>query len=258
MNAEQKDLEQNALASRLGRAWTNFKQGKLIGYKWMAVLLLLITAGGLWWYIAHERRKANSARWVALDEATTAGALEEISAANPGTIQDKLARLQLARYQLGESGIDQLGGLHPEQQKRAVDNIEKARAAFKTLLEDFKDDPVFKPECLLALAKAEAALVAVPDSPGQLIKFKGDIAKVIEYLDQLHDAAAPGTPWATDSKKLADRLRGADQSEFITVMRSVFELPGPTLPTGPFGPTGPFAPGGGAPLGPVPGIPGTK
>src|SRR5262245_15058946 len=230
MSTEQKDLEQNALAARLGRVWTNFKQGKLIGYKWMALILLLVTGGGLWWYITHERRKADSARWVALDEASTPAALEEVSAANPGTIQDKLARLQMARGQLGEGGIDQLSSLQPEQQKKAVENIEKARTAFTTLLDEFKDDPVFKAECLLALAKAEAALVAVPDPPGQLIKFKGNPDKVIEYLDRLSEAAAPDTPWAGDSKKMADRLRGKDRDEFVRLMRDVFELPGASLP----------------------------
>ena len=78
---------------------------------------------------------------------------------------------------------------------------------FRQLLEDFKNDPVIKPECLLALAKAEAALVAVPTSPGQLLEFQGKIPVVVEYLDLLSEAAAPDTPWATDSKKLADSLR---------------------------------------------------
>jgi hypothetical protein len=233
MSTEQKDLEQNALAARLNRAWENFKQGKLIGYKWMAILLLVVTAGGLWWYISHERSKADSARWIALEEANTPAALEELSAANPGTIQDKLARLQLARQQLGEGGIDQLSAIGLEQQKKAVENIEKARTAFSTLREEFKNDPVLSVECLLGLAKAEAALVAVPTQPGQLTEFKGSIDKAIEYLDQVAAAAAPDTPWAIESKKLADRLRGKDRDEFIGLMRSVFELPGATLPKGP-------------------------
>jgi hypothetical protein len=259
MSTEQKDLEQNALAARLNRAWDNFKQGKLIGYKWMAILLLVVTASGLWWYISHERRKANSARWVALDEANTPAALEELSASNPGTIQDKLARLQLARYQLAEGGIDQLSTLGIEQQKKAVENIEKARTAFATLLEEFKDDPVLKAECLLGLAKAEAALVAVPTQPGQLTEFKGSIDKTIDYLDQLAEAAAPETPWATDSKKLADRLRGKDRDEFIGLMRSVFELPGATLPKGP-GSLDSLVPGSksASPGGTLPIIPGSK
>jgi hypothetical protein len=242
MSTEQKDLEQNALASRLSRMWTNLRQGKLIGYKWMAVILLLVTALGLWWYISHERKKSTSSRWVALDEASTPAALEEITTNYPGTIQDRLARLELARNQLGEAGIDQLMSIQPEQQKKAVDNIEKARTAFGTLLDEFNDDPVFKAECLLGLAKAEAALVAVPTKSDQLTEFKGSVEKVIEYLDRLSAAAAPDTPWATDSKNLADRLRGKDRDEFVRLMRDVFELPGATLPKGPTNPLGPFAP----------------
>jgi hypothetical protein len=261
MSTEQKDLEQNALASRLGRAWTNFKQGKLIGYKWMAVILLLITAGGLWWYISHERKRANSNRWVTLDEAHTPSQLEKLAEENPGTIQAKLARLRLACYHLGEGGIDQRrAAIRPEHEKKAVENIESARAAFGTLLEDFKDDPVFKPICLLGLYTSEAELVAVPDPPGQLIKYKGDPEKSVEYLEQLAEAAAPGTPWATDSRKLADRLRGKDRDEFVRITRE-FSMPRPILPLGPdpFAPpglpgTGPALPGGAV----VPVIPGPK
>jgi hypothetical protein len=239
--------------------WTNLRQGKLIGYKWMAVILLLVTALGLWWYISHERKKSNSSRWVALDEASTPAALEEVASADPTAIQGKIARLQLARNQLGEAGIDQLMSIQPEQQKKAVDNIEKARTAFGELLGEFKDDPVFKAECLLGLAKAEAALVAVPTKPDQLTEFKGSVEKVIEYLDQLSAAAAPDTPWATDSKKMADRLRGKDRDEFVRLMRDVFELPGATLPKGPTNPLGPItpiAPGGTPPGVTLPVLPG--
>lgn len=246
MSTEQKDIEQNALASRLSRSWASFKQGKLVGYKWMAIILLVVTALVLWWYISHERKKANSARWVALDAANTPAALEEVTANNPDTIQGRLARLQLARNQLGEAGIDQLSALGAEQQKKAVENIEKARTEFTALREEFKDDPVLKAECILGQAKAEAALVAVPTKPDQLTEFKGNIDKAIEYLDQLSEAAAPNTPWAIDSKKMADRLRGKDRGEFINLMRGVFELPGASLPKspGPLGPLGPLGPGG--------------
>lgn len=351
MSTEQKDLEQNALASRLNRSWTNFKQGKLIGYKWMALILLVISGLGFWWYIAHERTKANSARWVALDEAATPSALDEVSSAHPGSVQDKLARLQLARYHLGPEGIDRLSDLIGESaertlynaeparaaaqeladaftkdsslasagrareaavqlndafradanlskreskerawdafsrltfefasdpalqnnsgvraalmklgqefDRRAVVNILKARESFGRLHEDFKNDPLFKAECLLGLAKAEAALVAVPVMPNQLTEYRGSVEKVIDYLDQLSQVAAPDTPWAADSKRLADRLRGKDRDEFVRLMRSVFELPGATLPKTPAGPAGPLTPGG-LPIGTLPVIPGSK
>ena len=175
-------------------------------------------------------------------DANTREAQEEISQKYPGSIQDKLARLQIARSLLSEGTLSLVApesfaspDVPPQEREkrtaeardRNVANIEKAREMFHQLLEDFKNDPVIKAECLLALAKAEAALVAVP-LPGQLLEFKGKIPVVVEYLDRLSEAAAPDTPWAKDSKKLADQLR-SEQSpsadEFKRIQRTPVRFP---------------------------------
>src|SRR4051794_2831976 len=104
--SEQKELEQNALASRLGRIWTNFKQGKLISYKVMAILLLVVAGVGLWWYIAAERKKAASRLWMDFDEAYTVEKLEELAKKDPQAVTARLAQLAIARSQLGPEGIE--------------------------------------------------------------------------------------------------------------------------------------------------------
>lgn len=226
MSAEQNNLEQNALSAKMNQFWSDFKQGKVIGYKMMGVILILVASIGSTWYILYERNKANSREWVAFDEANSESSLKEISENYPNTEQDRLARLQIARHQLGIAGIDRLGSLGADQRKKAVESIEKARESFAKLLEDFKTDPLFKVECLLALASAEASLVAVPVKEGQLTEFRGSIPKVVEWLDQVAEAAAPGTPWATDSKKFADSLRdpkSATAHEFFRVQQTLFK-----------------------------------
>lgn len=264
MSTEQKDTEQNALAARLNRFVENFKKGKVISYKLMAVLLILVAVIGSTWYITSERRKANSQRWVDLEEANSISSLQEISKNNPSTIYDRLARLQIARSLLSVGGIDQLSSFAPEQRKKAIENIEQARESYGKLLDEFKDDPVFKAECLLALAKSEAALVPVPAKEGQLTEFKGSITKVVEFLDQLSEVAAPGSPWAIYSKKLADDLRHADSAsahEFITVEQVLYTPVLGDQSLNPGGvPTPPGFPGsfGGLPKGsdfPIPGVP---
>jgi hypothetical protein len=240
MSTDQKD--QNALAARLGGFWSSFKQGKVIGYKWMAILLIVVAAIGVTWYVVSERRAAASQRWMDQAEANTREAQEEISKKYPGSIQDKLARLQVARQLLNEGTIAIVApesfsdrNLSPEDRNkrlneardRSVSNVESAREMFRQLLEDFKNDPVIKAQCLLALAKAEAALVAVPASPGQLLEFKGKIPTVVDYLDQLAESAPPDTPWAADSRKLADALRNEQSptaDEFRRIQRSLFDL----------------------------------
>jgi hypothetical protein len=240
MSTDQKD--QNALAARLSSFWGDLKQGKIISYKWMAILLIAISAIGVTWYILSERSTAVSQRWVDEAEANTRELQEKISEKYPGTIQDRIARLQVARNLLHEGTLSIVAPeafTSPEAtplerdtrtakaRETSVANIEEAREMFRRLLDDFKNDPVIKAECLLALAKAEAALVAVPTSPGQLIEFKGKISTVVEYLDQLSEAAAPDTPWATDSKKLADQLRNEQSpsaDEFRRIQRSLFDF----------------------------------
>jgi len=226
MSTEQKELEQNALASRLGGAWTNFKQGKLLGFKMMAILLLLVAGIGLWLYISAGWKRAASKQWVDYEEANTPEKLEELAKANPKSTVGRLALLQIARAQLGPDGIDKLGAFDAPSRQKAADNIVKAREGFGTLLDQFKNDPVIKAQCLLGLAKAEAALVAVPTTPNQAIEFKGKIPKVVEYLDQLTVAAAD-TPWGTDAKKMADALRdeqSAASEEFRRIQRALFRL----------------------------------
>src|SRR6478736_1431805 len=115
MSTEHKSTGQSELGVRLGGFWNDFKQGKVIGYKWMAIILILVSAIGVSWYVISERRAATSHRWVEEEEATTIEKQEEISKKYPGTMLDKLARLQIARSLLGESGLEQLAANTSEQ-----------------------------------------------------------------------------------------------------------------------------------------------
>lgn len=250
MSAEQKELEQNALASRLSRSWTDFKQGKLIGYKTMAVILLVVAGLGLWWYIASERRKAGSRLWLEYDEANTTEKLQELIKKDPDAPTARTAAYNLACDLLGPQGIQLITpNARPEEHQRGLDNIEKAREEFVKLLDQFKDSPPHRAACLRALVSAEAMLATVPAKTEQptgtgpvapATKFKGDVDKLIGYLKQLADAA-PDTPWAAQAKKWADDLT-KDRNAFTRIQRELL-APGPSLPKGndPFGP-GPFAP----------------
>lgn len=244
MSAENKDLEQNALASRLGGAWSRFKQGKLISYKMMAVLLLLVAGLGLWWYISAERSKTASKVWLAFDEASSPAKIDEFVQAHPNTPAARWLEKGKASSMLGAEGIEVLTNdrSSPDQRQKAVESIEKARETFGKLLDQFKDDPIGKAECLNALVHAEAQLVGVPVSPTQLTEYKGQVPKLIEYLDQLSTAAAPDTSWATDSKKYADLLK-KDPSEFVRIQRALTSTRGPSFPTG----GDPHSPFGGPP-----------
>ena len=221
-------VEPNALTTGLATGWERFTQGKLISYPMMALLLVLVAGIGVTIWIVRERRSAESAKWVELDGLTTTAALDEFIKKYPNTKQAKLAELEVARTQLGNEGIDRLTVPDATVRKAATESVEKARDAFAKLVDDFKDDPVLKVECMLACAKAEAVLVGMPKE-GQLVEFRGNPAKAIEWLDKVAEAA-PDTDWGKDAKKFADTLRNLNtQQQVVALHASVYDLT-PTLP----------------------------
>jgi len=250
MSAEQKETEQNALATSLTGAWSNFKQGKLISYKLMALLLILVVGLGLWAYISSERRKTTSKQWFEFLEASSLEKLGELEKKYPKSNVGHVSEIVIARSLLGQEGIDQLNANTAEKRQKAIENVETARKEFERLLPLFEKDPVFKAECLMGLAKSEAALVGIPVKPDNLTEYRGKVSKVVEYLDRLSEAAAPDTPWATDSKKLADALRSEQaqtSADFVRVQRAL-TVTTPLMPElDPHGPGGMGLPGLGRP-----------
>jgi len=262
MSTEQKPAtepksEPNALAAGLNNTWTKFKEGKLLSYPMMALILVVVAAVAVGWWVLYERRKAESAKWVELEGLTTVKDLDEYAQKYPNSIQAKLAKLEAARLHLGPEGMDRMfikpsdispvpGDLEAEKKARelhdtSVKNVEKAREEFTKLVDEFKDDPIIKVECMLACAKAEAVLVGIP-MEGQLAQRRGNPSKAVEWLDKVTEAA-PDTPWGKDAKKLADALRNQNtEQQVATLQASLFEispsLPLPKMPTQPKFPFG--------------------
>jgi hypothetical protein len=264
MSTEQKNAEQNALASRLGNFWTNFKQGKLISYKLMAILLIVVAVLGTWWYIARESRKAVSAQWLELDEAATPTQLEELIKKDPKSVVARVAELDLARSQLGPEGLDRFNALTTAERMKGVESVEKAREAYANWLEKSKTDSVFKndlsskAECLWALARAEEGLVGVPAAQAAPTGAspvapsddrRGDVSKAVEYFDQLVELASANPrisiPWVEEAKKRAEAMR-KDPAGFKRTAGLLFEAraeaPGTGSPVPPPPPMPPFHP----------------
>lgn len=250
MSQEPRPAETGDTWERLNDLWLRFTQGKIISYRWMAVLVLVVMAAVVTWYILSERRAANSARWAELAQTSSLDALKRLAEDNRfgPTVPGKAARLQWARALLGDNGLELLQSGNADARQRGVENIEKARELFQQLQKDFPNDPIVQAECWLALAKAEAALVGVPTRPDQLTEFKGDLAKVKEYLQQFV-AAADGTPWAKEGQQLLDALH-KDESEFVTVQRLLWTS-APAFPSGPLSPLPPAPAGGETPALPI-------
>lgn len=251
-------IETNALGKTLITGWDKFKAGQLISYRWMGIILIAITAIGLTWYILSERAAEGSRRWVELESANSRTALEKFAEQNPDTLVGQVAQLDLARVLLGPDGIERLATVRDDgERKTVVGNIEKSREILTKLLEPFKNEPLLKVQCLVGLAKAEAALIGM-FKEGSVTESLGSVDKLIELLDKVGEAA-DGTPWGDDAKKFSTSLKsGANvKDELVNVQRSLYTLdqsapglgpltPGknpfegiPDLPGGPLGPTPP-------------------
>ena len=239
-------LETSALGHSLVSTWEKFKQGKLISYKMMGVILLAATAIGVTAYIISEQRRGKSQLWVELEGANSLSALEEFAKAHPDTPAGRVAEMSRARVLMGPEGIDRLPTARDEgERKRAIENIDKARELMEKLIEQFKDDPVLKLECLMGMAKSEATLIGITKEG--TTEIKGSPDKMIEWLDKIGELA-DGTPWGDEAKKLSAALKsGPKRDELIHVQRSLL-MQG--LPGG----GGPVAPAGGPGLGGFPGF----
>jgi hypothetical protein len=245
-----------ALGVTLISGWDKFKQGKLIGYKWMALILIVGAIVGVSWYIFSERSHLQSQLWAELETANTLNSLEKFSEAHANTKVGLAADMDRARVLMGPEGLEKIPAARDEGvRKQAIANVEAARALMTKLADQFNDDPIAKLECLKAMAESEKAFMGIqkPDAPSESL---GSSEKLLEWLDKV-SAAGEGTPWGDDAKKFAAELRSDPKvkEQLISVQRGVY---GMTRPLDPGAGLGPLAPGG--PFGPrpdgFPGIPG--
>ena len=247
---EKELLETNALGQSLIGGWEKFKAGQLISYKWMGGILIAAAAIFLLIYIYTQRRSKDSQLWIDLENANSRSLLEEFAEKNPNTLAANIAQLDLARFLLGPEGIDKLPTSRDETERKiAVDNIDKARELMTKLLDAFKDQPALRVQCLVGMAKSEAAYLGL-SKPGSL-ELLGSVEKLIDWLDKIAEAAGD-TPWGEDAKKMSNSLKSGAKTkeEFVEVQKKMYQM---TL--SPFGGDFPKAPGK-TPLDSIPGLPG--
>jgi hypothetical protein len=251
--------ETTALGTTLISNWGKFKQGKLISYKMMGIILVAGTAIGLLIYIWAEKRSLSSKYWMELEGANSLASLEDFSKAHGDSTVGRVAELDRARVLLGPEGIDKLPQARDEaERKHAVENIDMARDLMLKLIDQFKDEPILRLECLMGMAKSEAALIGYPKEGGLPTEFRGSVDKLIGWLDKVADAAE-GTPWGDDAKKLSASLKSGSK-ELVEVQENLYRssvmnsgFPGGGFPGGPIAPgltPGGIPPVGGGPIAP--------
>ena len=206
MKAEhRKELQTNLLADRMGRLVQGMKSGPRATSVGVWVLALLTLAVVVGMYFANSSRGKQSAAWVHLDAATRSGneaafqgvirdypgtvaaeaAFQGVIQDYPGTVAARTARFQRARLVL-HRGLDGIYERDAERRKDAIQDLESARLLFRELASECVHNDVLEPEAILGEAKAEEALVRVPQE-ANADQGRGDLDRALSLYRQVAD-----------------------------------------------------------------------
>jgi tetratricopeptide (TPR) repeat protein len=205
MKAEQrKRLEKNELAERLSRWWQGDDAGRTSSVLWLSVgvgvlFVLLVIA---WRYYREHSAKSQAAAWKQLELASSPSDLEALIEAHKGTPVGLTAKFQLARVLLNE-GLNQLAS--DLQRTRAVENLERARDLYRELSQEARGNNRLQREALLSAAKAEEALIGVPNA-GNAEGVRGSFDQALEWYDQVA-SRFPDSPEGRAAGERAKSLR---------------------------------------------------
>lgn len=199
---ERHELEQNALARRLGQMAEKAKAGQL-NYRVIGIAVAVLLIAGAWWFYARSNRIESATAWKQLDGINGPEQFVEYAKTNPNSLPSRVARLQYARTLLGPNGLQQMSS--PNQRKTAVENVEKARDEFAKLADELKSDLTLRAQSLDGQAHAELALVGVPEEK-DANKDRGSVEKAADLFRQFAKLVGEDTEVGKQAAKKADEL----------------------------------------------------
>ena len=185
--AHRKELQTNVLADRMGRLLDNVKSGpkSASAVAWIFVILALVVFAA-WQYYSRVSPDEDSTRWVVLRQLTGVAdgpqlreSLQKFIDSQPGTIQTRIARFQLARICLRD-GQDSFASF---DRSDAIENLRTARGLYETLIRETSDNAMLHQEALLGAATTEEALSGVPVDPADAAP--GSLDRALEYYLRL-------------------------------------------------------------------------
>jgi hypothetical protein len=184
MKAEhRKELQTNYLADQVGRLVQGMRAGPQSTGSMVAWVLVSLTVGTvIVWYVASANSN-RSPQWVKFDEDSNKrdlAGLIKLANNNPATLPARASRFQVARIDLQEG----LASLYSNQHDSAVSAVKNARELYKDLVKECVGDPMLAPQALMGAAKAEEALVGIPqgDNPA---KSEGNLDTALDYYRRI-------------------------------------------------------------------------
>ncbi len=216
---ETKALDQdNALLHGVKSTWSNIKSGNF-GNR--LVLLILIGAAaiiGAWWFLARSSKAADSATWHTFEQARSQQVMQSFvdqpNLAN--TTAAKIIKLNMARDK-ATAAINQLSANTLVQRTKALTELTEARTEIETIVEEFKNDPSIKAAGLLSAAKAELAMIGIPNDRTKQLELMTtpesfSTGKVTKYVALLKKAADVIGKDSTAGKKYLAQAETAEKN----------------------------------------------
>jgi hypothetical protein len=180
---ERKHLKENEFQTWISRAWKSITSGSTMNtIVWSVILIALVLAIG-WRYYSNSTFVTRSAMWYALDNATTVDALNAIIKENKGAVVGRVARFDLARFQMQDAG-SRLAGPNHADRVTAADDLQAARDSYRELAKESGAEPALVQEAMMNVAKAEETLSGVPKNNSET-EMRGSLAQAVVLYREL-------------------------------------------------------------------------
>lgn len=177
---EKKEIEINSLESWIRRTYDSLAKKSLYSYVFIGGLIILGLFALNWWLGARAGQKAKT--WIELETLDTREQLKRFAEEHRGEVTGDLARLRIARVDVGTDGLMKLGTRDSEQRKSALTNLVEGRKVYLEVAPLLKDSKSLQIEAWLGAAKAEEALIGATLGEGETSL--GNADKAIEYYEK--------------------------------------------------------------------------
>jgi hypothetical protein len=235
MKAEERHrLHHNALADGVQRLVEGVKTApaRQSLSLWLA-LGAVVVAVVAWQLYRSSSASVTSSLWLQFNDATHDAAqgdalLNDLDKKYAGTAAGRAARFQVARrkFMMGQENLDS-----SFDREEAIKNLKSARDLYAQLGKESSDEPLLIQEALMAVAKADEALAAVPD-PDKAGEMCGSLDRALEAYQELAKKY-PESPQGKAAAKRATDLKEnrAEIDKFYTQLSEMLTTPPRPSPT---------------------------
>lgn len=228
---EKKEVEINSLERWARKTYHSLSNKSLYSYVFVIGLVLLGILALSWWAGTRAGKKAQT--WIELDALDSPEKLKRFAEEHRGEVVGELARLRIARFNVGNDGLMKLGTNQTEQRKTALTNLVEGRKIYLEVAQQLKNSKGLQIEAWLGAAKTEETLIgATLEASGTSLgnadkaidyyekaiallgdseegkkykeyvtKFKENKEKIVKDYTELHAAMKPLEPIKSDEKK---------------------------------------------------------